>query len=256
MKPMTFSIAALVLAGCQVPASLSRRPATDPAGSWSAPAADGAGARVAAAEAPRAAAGGDPHPELARVGGVRAPHPYVRLVNLAADPDPARDSSGDDDLEAWCPDRGSDDLEHLPTSPNLPDLRGKTLDQALAVLEGLGRYCVIVTERSSCESPQGTPLVCYQSSQHGVTELDVDSPIELAVQTDVAGRGTASETHRVPVLKHRKTKEVLADLERRGFTNVQVVRDAQCDAGVVCWADPDPDDFQALSESVILHVRE
>lgn len=259
MKPFTLSFAALVLAGCQVPASpLSRRTTTGTTAALPASrpdVADAADASRSADASVQAAAGGPAHPELARVAGVRTPHPSVRLVNLALDPDPERDRGSDGDLEAYCPDAGSGHEDERPTSPNIPDLSGKTLDQAIAVLEGLGRYCVIVVERSSCSAPTGTPLVCHQSTQIGVRALDVDSPIELALQTDVAGRGTARESHRVPMLKGRPTKEVLADLAQRGFTNVQVIRDAQCEAGQVCWADPDPDDFQALSESVILHVR-
>lgn len=251
MKPMPLSLTALVLAGCQLSAAPFSRQTTT--GASPEPAASPAASDVAAGV--QVAAGGAAHPELARVAGVRTPHPSVRLVNLALDPDPERDREGDDDLEDYCPDADHSHVDMPPTSPNIPDLSGKTLDQALEVLAGLGRYCVLVLERTSCSAPTGTPLVCHQSTQSGVAALSIDSPVRLSLQTDVDGRGTTDETHRVPVLKGRPTKDVLADLTRRGFTNVQVIRDAQCETGQVCWADPDPDDFQALSASVILHVR-
>ena len=64
------------------------------------------------------------------------------------------------------PDRAYQDGE-IPDSPEVPDLTGKTVDEALAILEGLGRYCLLVVESADCPPRASTARICDTSHHRG-----------------------------------------------------------------------------------------
>jgi hypothetical protein len=198
----------------------------------------------------------DPGPEVAYLAGVRQPAPDVYIVNMALDPD-VPPGSLDPEMgwrSQYCPDRGTVWQAGVVESP-VPDLVGKTPADAVAALQPMGRYCVVIEEKHDCTAPGGDGHICEQDTDAGKT-IDATNALGLQIQSDVADRGTDHETRRVPVVSGRHAQEVLADLKQRGFTKVKVVDEtAGCEPDTVCWADLHEGELYPPHDEIILHVR-
>jgi hypothetical protein len=190
-----------------------------------------------------------PADPFAYVAGVRHPYPETYVINMAVDPHPYSETVND----SWCPRNGP--IGKDPDPVPVPDLADRTADQAVAALAKLGRYCLIVMEKTDCTAPSGDLHVCEQRPAPGET-VSPAYTVTLYVQSDIIDRGTDHETRRVPELDGRRRDDVLADLARRGFTNVQVVdEDAGCEPDTVCYPDVREGSFMGAGEAIVLHIR-
>lgn len=136
----------------------------------------------------------------------------------------------------------------------MPDLKGKTLAQALDAIDALDLpACVKVVRDGNCDKPHGT--VCHTGLEHGDTVRD-NGHIQLIVATDVLDQGTPKESRRLPDPTNKPTVEVVADLGKRGFTSVEVIEtDVPCERGVVCESSPQPGRFYPSNVKIELKVR-
>ena len=134
----------------------------------------------------------------------------------------------------------------------VPDFTGQSLDAALDTIDALDLpACVTVRYDSGCEL--GHHNVCMQSQTDEPIRLNGD--LTLVVATDITDEGTPDERRRLPDVTGTATDDALADLARRGFTNVKVVEDnVPCERGIVCMADPGPG-FWPPDGAIVLTVR-
>lgn len=194
--------------------------------------------------------GGTAPDPFAYVAGVRHPLPEVYVINMQPNPKPY----SPEDLHAQCPQTvgfSNPDPDSMP----VPDLADKTADEAVAILTKLGRYCVTVHENTDCTAASGDLHICEQRPAAGET-VRTSEVLAVQVQSDIMDRGTDHETRRVPELDGRHRDDVLADLARRGFTNVQVVdEDAGCEPDTVCYPDVREGSFLGAGEAIVLHIR-
>jgi hypothetical protein len=136
---------------------------------------------------------------------------------------------------------------------DLPQMVGLDVEAALDQLDALDQP-LVVTVRWDQGCERGHGKVCDQGDE---PQIRRDGHLDLIVATDVLDAGTADETRRYPDTTGMKTDEALADLARRGFTNVKVVEDpgVPCERGVVCQITPSRASFYPVDTEITLTVR-
>jgi hypothetical protein len=136
-------------------------------------------------------------------------------------------------------------------TPAIPDVDGLDLETALTRLDGLDQpLCVVVVVDPDCTA--GHHQVCSHSAKP-----KEDGTLGLRVATDILDAGTDRERHRRPDVIGMAPDAAVAELKRRGFTNVEVVEaNAACNRGEVCEISPvGPTPFYARDAKITLTVR-
>lgn len=125
----------------------------------------------------------------------------------------------------------------------LPDLVGKTQDEALDILADL-KLVSSVREVTTTEKEAGTVL--SQDRQAGLVSQGTRVTIEVAV---------APETAIVPKLENMTYSEAVQALAALGLTNVQKQEDgSDREAGRVLFTDPNAGTEVELDQLIIIHV--
>ncbi len=125
----------------------------------------------------------------------------------------------------------------------LPDLVGKSQDEALDILAGL-KLVSSVREVTTTEKDPGTVL--SQDRQAGLVSQGTRVTIEVAV---------APETATVPDVTGMTYSEAVQALAAVGLTNVQKQEeDSEQEAGRVLWTDPRKSSEVELDQLIVIHV--
>jgi hypothetical protein len=133
--------------------------------------------------------------------------------------------------------------------PQLPDVKGKTLAEALAAFDAMDLPFILAVRWTQCEGANDT--VC----ELGFDDSPGTAYVHVTLAERIRFRGTDREERELPAgLENRPTDEVVATLKQIGFSKVVVVEtDLPCARGIACSLPPPR--FYKTTDTIEVQVR-